>query len=152
MAGIKITAADKWFSKCVRERNNWTCEYAGTVFGEGQIHCKANGLECSHFYTRGNWSVRFEPLNAFAHSTGSHFHLGGNPSEFKEWVMERLGPDYDVLVEMSNDINRARECRRANKGRGKNNALATHYRLEFDRMREMRNDGFEGRIEFTGFI
>lgn len=152
MGGIKIHPADKYFSLCVRERSNWTCDYAGTVFSDGQMTTKAPGLECSHYYSRGNWGVRFEQLNAFAHSTGSHFHLGGRPTEFEAWAKERLGSSFEVLIELANCPNRGKEYKRANKGRGKKNALASHYRAEFDRMRELRNDGHQGRIEFVSFI
>ncbi len=150
--GIKITPADKWFSLCVRERNNWTCEYAGTVFADAQMTCKTNGLHCSHFYGRGNWAVRFEPLNAFSHSYGSHSLLGGDSVKFKAWTELQLGDNFDVLVELANSSTRGKECKRANKGRGKQNALLSHYKSEFERMREIRNDGEQGRIDFVGFI
>jgi len=150
--GIKITTADEWFSRCVRERSNWTCEYAGTVFPDGQASGRAAGLHCSHFYSRGNWATRFEPLNAFAHSYGSHAFLGSRPVVFDEWVKSQLGDAYDLLVELSNDRIRAREYKRANTERGRKNPLAMHYKAEFERMREMRMDGEAGRINFVGFV
>jgi len=146
--GIKTTQADKWFSLCIRERANWTCEYAGTIFTP-----PTNGLHCSHYKTRGNWSVRFEPLNAFAHSYGSHAYMEANKEDiFKPWIKEKLGDDYNILLELAQCSDRAREYRKANKGRGKKNALITHYKTEHERMQELRNDGHQGRIEFVGFI
>lgn len=154
MGKIKILPADKWFSLCVRERTNWTCEYSGTVFDDARLTGKARGLECSHFKGRGNWAVRFEPLNAFAHSTGSHFHLGGNPNEFDAWVRAQLGQEnYEVVIELSNDRNRAKEYVKANKTKcGRTTALAAHYKAEYEAMRAKRLDGVLGRIDFKAFI
>ena len=37
---IKRDALDNWFSLCIRERSNWTCESTQLVFDEGQIKGK----------------------------------------------------------------------------------------------------------------
>jgi uncharacterized CHY-type Zn-finger protein len=136
------TPADYWFSRCVRERVNWTCENCGKQYHEGD-----QGLHCSHFFGRGNWSVRLEPLNAFAHCFGCHMHFEGNPFEFVGWSEERLKGDYQILIELSNDIMRGKLARRT-KGRG---AIATHYKSEFERMQAERRAGKMGRIEFVGW-
>ena len=153
MGAIKITPADVWFSKCIRERNNWTCEYKGTQYPDAQMTKSALGLHCSHYRGRGNWAVRFDPMNAFAHSHGSHRLLGSDPVKFQAWVIGQLGQtQYDILIESSNCKKRGREYRKANRGRGKNNALVTHYKTEFQRMCEMRADGETGRIDFVAFV
>ncbi len=151
---LKLTPADKKFSNCVRERSNWTCDYNGTVFAEAQITKKTKGLHCSHWKGRGNWAVRFEPLNAFSHSYGSHQLLGSNQDgKFDRWVEEFLGKERkEIVEELAQCTKRGREYRKANKGRGKNNALLEHYTKELDRMIEMRNDGYQGRIDFVAFI
>lgn len=141
--------ADVWFSKCVRIRVNWICEYAGTDLSNNRA-----GLDCSHYVGRGKWSVRFDSENAFAHSYGSHSWLGSNPSQFKFWVMGKLGKErYDALLERSQDLSRGREYRKANKlKQGRTTVLAAYYKGEYERMEEMRNDGIVNRVEFVPFI
>lgn len=70
---MKITPADKWFSKAVRARAGWTCQNCGI----NQEHDKA-GLDCSHFVSRNRAATRYHPLNAFAHCKGCHKKLGGD--------------------------------------------------------------------------
>lgn len=139
------TPADYWFSRCVRERAEWTCENCGKQYHEGD-----QGLHCSHFFGRGNWAVRFEPLNAFAHCFSCHMHFEGNPHEFVAWAhFEKIGTGkYPLLVELSNDLMRGKEYRRT-KGKGE---IAAHYKAEFERMQAERAKGKRGRIEFVGWL
>ena len=141
--GLKITEADKWFSRCVRERNEWICEGCGKKYPELD-----RGIHCSHYFSRGNWAVRLEPLNAFAHCFACHQRLGSNPHLFVEWTQSILGKKYDVLVELSQDIVRAKTYR-ATKGLGE---IAKHYEKEYMRILELRASGVTGRIEFVGWI
>ena len=137
----------------VRERAHWTCEYKGTVFEEGRIKGRCLGLHCSHYEGRGNWSTRFDPMNCFAHSYGSHRLMEAKPALFNDWVLSQLG-EYELneLEHRSNDTRLGREYRKANKGRGDKNALRTHFKKEFDRLRVMRSDGVQGRLSFCGFL
>lgn len=132
------TPADIAFSKCVRERASWRCERCGKQYPEG-----AGGLECSHGYTRGNWSVRFHPLNAESLCTGCHFREGGLDHlkrSLTDWEIERL-------QELANDTAIGRLVRKT-KGKGD---IAKHYRDEYQRMREQRMAGVQGRIEFEAW-
>ena len=73
---IKRTKWDVVFSDYIRYRDNWTCQ---------RCHKKyvppTNALHCSHFFSRGKWSVRFDEENCEALCYGCHSHLGGNPIE-----------------------------------------------------------------------
>lgn len=148
---IKTTPADKWFSLCVRCRTNWTCEYKAMHFPDPSGR---KGLHCSHFYGRGNWSTRFDPMNAFAHSYGSHQLLGSNAKLFAGWALEKMGKmEFDSLVCRSLDTKIGREYRKANKLKeGRTTALAAHFKREYEKMEEMRKDGITGRIEFSSYI
>ena len=122
MSAIKITPADRWFSLCVRKRANFSCERCHT----GHAH-NSPGLHCAHVFSRGSWSVRFDPKNAVALCMGCHLYFTGRPLEFKAWIAERMG-DGDL-----EDLGiRAREPGRAAKRRKKE--IAAHYKAEFDRM------------------
>jgi len=140
MAGIKITSADQWFSKCVRERSEWKCERCGTYYPPGNTQ----GLDCSHYYGRADGSVRHFPFNAMSHCRGCHQWLTSRPEEHSKLYRLVFGEECvdKLLVERAN-IDRGRAIKRNLKG------VAKHYRAEYDRMRSLRSDGVTGRLEFN---
>lgn len=141
MGGIKTTSADAWFSKCVRERADWTCQLCGKKY-----EYKSQGLHCSHFVGRGNYSVRFHELNAFAHCFGCHSRIGSDHIGFTQHYLEEYGQGaYDLLTEARNDIDLGREMKRSLK------EIAKHYKLEHERQREQRNAGKTGWLEFVNY-
>ena len=134
MGAIKIKAADKWFSLCIRERANWTCERCGTKCPED----RRMGLHCSHYHGRGKWATRFDPDNCRALCYGCHSYVGGNPTIHRRDMIERLGVGlYNLLLEKSNDNRLGRMAKRSEK------EIAAHYRAEHKRMVEYR--AFAGR-------
>lgn len=146
---IAILDPDVWFSLCVRERADWTCQACGKQYtpwftAKG---IPANpGLHCSHYVGRGNYAVRFDPDNAVAHCYGCHVKFEGNPHNFMVWTLERLGQTlYDILIEKSNDLMLGKEARRSKA------EIAAHYKAEFERMRSERDNGKVGRINFQGY-
>lgn len=139
--GIKRTPADIAFSKCVRERANWTCEKCGNYFPEGN----RGGLDCSHHNGRGNWEIRFDPLNAEALCYGCHSHYGGTKQRIEAVLTEN---EIQILNEKMQDRNLGRESRKT-KGKGE---ISKHYRDEFSRMQDNRDCGDNGRIEFAGYF
>ena len=87
-SGIRIDPADRFFSLYIRWRAGWRCERCGTQYPIG-----AQGLHCSHFYSRGRESTRFDEENASAHCFGCHAELGGNPEIHREWKLQRMGEE-----------------------------------------------------------
>lgn len=141
---IKITPADSAFSKCVRARVNWTCERCGAVHERN-----STGLHCSHFHGRGNWSLRFEPLNAFAHCYGCHSYLGANPTEFASWVQSKIGLHAMYSLNYAReDTNLGRQYRKT-KGTGE---IAKYFRGVYQDMLNKRDNGETGRIDFAGWL
>jgi hypothetical protein len=134
---LLITPADSAFSKCVRERANWTCERCGR---ETPLD-KRMGLHCSHYIGRGNWSVRFHPLNAVAHCYGCHQYLGSRPNEFSDWMVEKVG--------LATTAELLRLSKQPARGLRKQVAtIAKHYRNEHKRQELERKAGAMGRLEF----
>ncbi len=140
MGAIKRTPADIAFSKCIRERAEWRCECCGAQHNES-----SPGLECSHHHSRGNWTIRFNPLGAESLCTACHFRVGGTEKRRNE-VLTKV--EQDLLYELMEDRDLGREYRKT-KGKG---AVAKHYREEFKRMKALRAEGVTGRIEFEGWI
>lgn len=141
--GIKITTADKHFSKCVRERVDYVCERCNTQYDRS-----SSGLHCSHFHGRGNWSVRHDPLNAFAHCYACHIYFESNPYEFTHWYEEKVGEGMAAIVrERKNDTGLGKSAKQAEKA----GEIAKHYLAELKKLKEARASGVTGRIDFDGF-
>ncbi len=135
---MKITTADTAFSKCVRERANWTCERCGHVYTP-----PTQALHCSHFIGRGNWATRFIGANAFAHCYGCHSFFEQNPDAFREWVRGRMGTEsYEVLIRAADAHSVGKWAHREVK------EIAAHYRDELKKMQARRALGKSGRINF----
>lgn len=140
MGGIKLTPADLAFSKCIRERANWTCERCGT-----RHETSSKGLHCSHHHSRGNWSIRFDPLNAEALCYGCHSLTGGTEDRRKEVLTEY---EIDLLWERKRDQDLGKLAKKT-KGKGE---IAKHYRQELARMQQLRDQGEVGRIDFENYF
>ena len=138
MGGIKVTEADRLFSKCVRERAGWRCEKCGK-----KPH--PQGLDCSHHHRRGQWAVRFDPLNAEALCYGCHSHYGGTKDRMNEVLSDY---EQELLRERKEDIPLAKAYR-GTKGKGE---LSRHFREELARMQKLRELGETGRIEFDSWL
>ena len=140
---LKITPADKWFSRCVRERADWTCERCGT-----QYQPPTRALHCSHYEGRGNWGTRFEPLNALSLCYGCHQLLGSSRKAHDRLHAKIFGDFAAAIVEeKAQDISLYKAMKRT-KGRG---LIAAHYKAEYERMMEVRASGARGRLEFIGY-
>lgn len=77
---------DAIFSKLIRERSGWKCDACGKYHPEEE----RRSLHCSHYHSRRKQSVRFDPMNAFAHCFACHQRLGENPHEFSIWTQYQL--------------------------------------------------------------
>lgn len=144
--GIKTTPADQWFSKCVRERADWRCERCGTEY----LPPNTGGLDCSHYYSRAEKSIRHWPYNAFAHCRGCHNWLTGRPEEFARHYREVFGEDrLTELLELRQDVMRGKAVVRDQKQR--RSQIAVHYKRQYEIMREERNQGRTGRLNFEDY-
>ena len=145
---LKITQADKWFSKCIREAQNYTCEVCGKSYPSNSM-----GLHCSHYFGRRNYSVRFcgggadGVTNTFCHCFGCHQRLGSNPYDFTKWVTDTIGEGaLEMLIEKRNDINAAKMIKKNLKD------VAAHYKLEFEGLQARRAGGDSGILTFNSYL
>ena len=98
MGKAKIFPSDREWSKFIRTRDMWTCQRCSK-----QYDPPTSALHCSHFWSRGNWSVRFDEDNTEALCYGCHSYLGGNPVEFHKYYLEKLGQErFDALEKRKN--------------------------------------------------
>lgn len=117
---IKREACDDWFSKCVRKRANWKCEYCGNDTGQ---------LDCAHIYGRRAKSVRWDGMNAVSLCRHHHMHFTANPIEFTRWLEKHLGHGHlDILREKKNTLMKTNKQLRRE--------IAAHYREQFNHMED----------------
>jgi len=98
MPKLKIFPSDSIWSKYIRTRDNWTCQRCDKKYAP-----PTSALHCSHFWSRGAWSVRFDEDNCQALCYGCHSYLGGNPQEHREFILNKLGQkEFDALQKRRN--------------------------------------------------
>lgn len=142
---IKRTPADTSFSKAIRIRNNYICEYCGADMS----HDLAN-LHCSHFVSRGYLATRYNPSNAFAHCHKCHDKLGGG--RFGGGNFAEFAQHYDdVFGAQEREFIRRLSRTEFRKHKSYIKEISAHYRKEFRRMEALRESGETGRIEFEGY-
>ena len=149
-AKVKKLDPDYFFSLCVRERAEWTCQCCGKKYEPwtGINGQPANpGLHCSHYIGRANYATRFDPLNVFAHCYYCHSKFEGNPHVFREWVLEKLGQTkYDILIEKSQNLMLGKQARQEKQ------QIAVYYVSVFAQMQYRRSTGVIGHLMFEGYL
>ena len=138
---IKVTAADRYFSLAIRNRSGWVCERCLK-----QYTPPAAGLECAHWHSRGNWSVRFDTSNALSLCTGCHFYTAMNRETEHRPLMLKIMGDME-LDRLAFDKNRP-----ASGIRKRVKEIAAHYKAEVERLKSLRDSGVTGRLEIEGWF
>ena len=139
MSGVKRTPADDAFSKCVRERADYTCERCGSVHQRG-----SNGLHCSHIYSRRHRTIRWAGDNAQALCFYCHKWYGGNPADSGLWINDLMGEGYIAILREKRD-----SMVKVPKSEEKD--IAKHYREQLRILEQRRAEGETGRIEFESY-
>lgn len=141
MGAIKRTKYDAIFSDLVRERTDYTCESCGHHEPPGTGR---QAMHCSHFVSRGNHAVRYDPLNALTICARCHKHLGENPYEHTKLITRIIGQvQMEILQEKSRRIMRRRKADLEE--------MHQHYKTELRKLKDRRANGEGGRLEFVGF-
>ncbi len=122
--GIKISAADRWFSKAVRLSHNYTCERCGRVGGPTKDDYR---MQNCHIIGRRNNAVRFSTANTLCMCILCHDDTGDNVREFKAWIAEKYGQQRIDRIDFL-----ARGILKPTKFNLKQ--VSDHYRKEFKRM------------------
>lgn len=134
---MKRDKVDAVFSNLVRLRPGpeHICEYC----------LKKVRTECAHIYGRRDRKLRWHPHNAVALCHYDHRRFTEHPVEFWFWLESYIGSGMlEMLRERHND-NRIKYTK-ADK-----EELYEHLKAEYQRMKNMRNNGEQGRIEFIAW-
>jgi len=93
---IKIDKADTIWSKYIRLKNNYTCEYCHRKFNP-------EGLNLHHFISRKKENTRFDEENSLCLCIGCHRKFHDYPNIQVEFMLKKLGQEkYDSLILRSN--------------------------------------------------
>ena len=86
------------------------------------------------------------PDNVFLHCYGCHQYLGSRPSEFREWVIDKIGEGrYELLQQRAADTSIGRLMRKEQK------EAAKHYREQTKEIEAMRRNGNMRIIEVLNY-
>ena len=136
---IKTDKLDILFSKLIRERASWCCEFCHNHYPPGNTR----GLECAHIYGRARKGMRWHPLNAVSLCTGHHMYFTANPLEFFEWVEKHIGGENLIRLR-----HMAAESFKVSQPVLRE--IHENMKAEWARVQQLRKDGQAGRIEFEG--
>ena len=145
---IKRNIADKHLSDCIRKSAQWKCQRCEKDYTD-----KPQGLQCSHFISRGHWGSRYDPrqlaLCAYCHNL-----VEGHPVEhINLWKSIHGGDDADKAIEGMVEL---AACKgRAQYARQNVKAISAHYREESKRLDgelERKAKGKEADLEVKGYI
>ena len=145
---IKRNIADKHLSDCIRKAAEWKCQRCEKDYTD-----KPQGLQCSHFISRGHWGSRYDPrqlsLCAYRHN-----FVEGHPVEHIHlWKSIHGGDDADKAIEGMVEL---AACKgRAQYARNNVKAISAHYRAESKRLDdelERKAKGKEADLEVKGYI
>ena len=145
---IKRNIADKHLSDCVRKSAEWKCQRCHKDYTE-----KPQGLQCSHFISRGHWGSRYSPkqlsLCAYCHN-----HVEGHPVDhINLWKSIHGGDNPDEAIQKMVEI---AACKgRAQYARNNIKAISAHYRAESKRLDgelERKAKGKEANLEVYSYL
>jgi hypothetical protein len=121
---MKISTADKYFSECVREANNHTCEWCG----------KQGRMETSHVFSRRHRTIRWDKLNATCMCHACHRKWHESPLSAFAWFESKFGQGrIDLLREKMNAKIKVSKL--------EEKEIARYYREELKKLNEKRLNG-----------
>ena len=145
---IKRNIADKHLSDSVRKSAEWKCQRC-----KKDYKGKPQGLQCSHFISRGHWGSRYSPkqlsLCAYCHN-----HVEGHPVDhINLWKSIHGGDNPDEAIQKMVEI---AACKgRAQYARNNIKAISAHYRAESKRLDgelELKAKGKEADLEVYSYL
>ena len=100
---IKRDKADAVFSTYIRTRDNWQCQRCHTYYPESTTGGR-QALHCSHYFTRGRESTRFDPRNCIALCYGCHRLWESQEREqYRAFMVKALGENGFKILEMESN-------------------------------------------------
>lgn len=134
---MKLPLEDKLYSKLVRCRAEWRCEFCDEFVPEPD----RQRLHCSHVLSRSRRATRWHPLNALSACASCHTHMGQNPLAHADLVKAKLGSEkYEILKHLGTKTIRLKKHHIKE--------IRANLRASWTDMEARRQAGETGRIEF----
>lgn len=137
--GIKITPADKAFSKCIRAANNYVCYKCGAIHNKS-----STGLHCSHNFGRRHKTIRWCKENALPLCFSCHKWFGENPADSGAWLESQIGEGVVQILREKRDSG-VKVTKLEEKD------IAKHYREQLKLIEQKRDSGEAGYIDFESW-
>ena len=126
----RIDKVDTIFAKCIRERDDNTCQWCGRQDGT---------MNCSHIFGRRHAATRWQPDNAVCKCFSCHRKWHENPVEGFRWLETYLGQGMiDILREKAYSVRKIKPAEKAE--------IYEHYKAEYLRLMEERMNGAQGKL------
>jgi hypothetical protein len=145
MSGIKVTPADIAFGNCIKERSDWTCEFPGC----NRRYPPPSSLQCCHYFSRGDWSTRFDKENCISMCFAHHSWMDGHHHQFREFMEKRLGSEKYAALVIRNGDSVSGEKFKQTKGVGE---IAKFFREQYRQMVQFRLFHSEKVIDFEEYV
>lgn len=131
---MKVSKADEYFSKCVREGNGNICEWCG----------KHGRMETSHVFSRRHRTIRWAKINANCLCNGCHRKWHESPLAAFDWFEAKFGEGrIQVLREKMNSKVKVPKM--------EEKEIAAHYRKELKKIQEQISNGDEPPYDFESW-
>lgn len=131
---MKISTADKYFSLCVREAADNTCETCG----------KVGRMEASHVYSRRHRKIRWDKLNIMCQCNGCHRSWHESPLKSFRWFEETYGRGrVDLLLEKMQSKVKVSKL--------EEKEIGVHYREQLKILDQRRAEGEAGKLDFESW-
>jgi len=142
---VKVGTLDTIFSKCIRERADWICEYEDCEYcGNHSFRNNPGGLHNSHYKGRRGRITRWDQDNCWSLCNKQHEHMGDNPDEHTAWVRGQLGDiRFDELVLRANGHRKYTPFDRYE--------MNVHYKAQLVKMQKQRMKGEQGWLVLTSW-
>ncbi len=149
---MRIKTEDKYYSKLIRCRAGWRCQYVGRQINDANgkpLKCMGEyipgsdrqALHCSHILGRTRGATRWHPLNALSLCAQHHSHMGMNPLEHAKLARRLLGKEkYETLLDLGTKTVRLKKHDKAD--------LIANLKASWEAMEAMEAAG-ETELEFS---
>tara|TARA_R110000803_G_scaffold60838_3_gene120366 strand:+ start:10124 stop:10561 length:438 start_codon:yes stop_codon:yes gene_type:complete len=144
---MKLTTADKWFSKLIREAAHWTCQKCGIISEEGRATGGDRAMQCSHFISRQYKSVRLDSNNALCLCASCHAHVEKDPSLHCDLYDSINGAGLREIISQK----KWEVMKPVGGWKAYEKEAAKFYKKQHEEARERRKNGFMGSLDIINF-
>jgi len=127
---MKITIADRWFSRYIRLRSADKNGMAKCI--TCGVYKQVKYMDCGHYIKRQDTSTRFNEMNCQTQCKRCNKFQQGNDVEFRKYLVEEYGENAVLLLE-------AQRHKTTKRGAFEIKAIADYYKQKYKELEEIKN-------------